>query len=94
MSYQTLLSPGQIGRLDIRNRMVVTAMGANLSEAGGHWGERILAYHEEQARGGAGLIISGACGVMYPIGQVQEWQVAISTDQHIPRSQAGSGRGT
>jgi 2,4-dienoyl-CoA reductase-like NADH-dependent reductase (Old Yellow Enzyme family)/NADPH-dependent 2,4-dienoyl-CoA reductase/sulfur reductase-like enzyme len=84
MPYQTLLSPGRIGKLDIRNRMVVTAMGANLSEAGGHWGDRILAYHEEQARGGAGLIISGACGVMYPVGQVQEWQVAISTDEHIP----------
>lgn len=84
MPYQTLLSPGRIGKLDIRNRMVVTAMGANLSEALGHWGERILAYHEEQARGGAGLIISGACGVMYPVGQVQEWQLAISTDEHIP----------
>ena len=84
MPYQTLLSPGRIGKLDIRNRMVVTAMGANLSEAGGHWGDRILAYHEEQARGGAGLIVSGACGVMYPIGQVQEWQLAISTDEHIP----------
>lgn len=84
MPYKTLLSPGHIGSLELRNRMVVTAMGVNFSEAGGHWGDRILAYHEEQARGGAGLIISGACGVMYPVGQVQEWQVGLSEDEHIP----------
>ena len=84
MPYQTLLSPGHIGPLKLRNRMVVTAMGVNFAEEGGFWGDRILAYHEEQARGGAGLIISGACGVMYPVGQVQEWQVAISDDKYIP----------
>jgi 2,4-dienoyl-CoA reductase-like NADH-dependent reductase (Old Yellow Enzyme family)/NADPH-dependent 2,4-dienoyl-CoA reductase/sulfur reductase-like enzyme len=62
----------------------VMAMGANFSEEGGFSGERIVAYHEEQARGGVGLIISGACGVMYPIGQVQPWQIGISDDSFIP----------
>ena len=84
MPHQTLLSPGRIGTLELRNRIVVTAMGANFSEDDGEWGERILAYHEEQARGGAGLIISGACGVMLPVGQVQPWQIGISQDTHIP----------
>ncbi len=82
-SYETLLSPGRIGSLEIRNRIVVTAMGANFSEDDGQWGDRVLAYHEEQARGGVGLIISGACGVMYPVGQVQRWQLAISDDIFI-----------
>jgi 2,4-dienoyl-CoA reductase-like NADH-dependent reductase (Old Yellow Enzyme family)/thioredoxin reductase len=84
MPYQTLLSSGRIGSLEIRNRMLVTAMGVNFAEEGGYWGDRILAFHEEQARGGVGLIISGACGVMYPVGQVQEWQVALSDDKYIP----------
>lgn len=84
MSYPTLLSPGRIGALEIPNRIVVTAMGVNFGEDDGQCGDRIVAYHEEQARGGAGLIISGACGVMYPIGQVQPWQIAISDDVHIP----------
>ena len=84
MAYQTLLSPGQIGSLELRNRMIVTAMGVNYAEDGGYWGDRIRAFHEEQARGGVGLIISGACGVMYPVGQVQEWQVALSDDKYIP----------
>jgi len=82
--YQHLLSPGRIGALELRNRMIVTAMGANFGEEGGMSGERILAYHEEQARGGVGLIVSGACGVMFPIGQVQPWQIGISEDAHIP----------
>ena len=83
-SHQTLLSPGRIGSLELRNRIVVTAMGVNFGEDDGRSGDRVVAYHEEQARGGAGLIISGACGVMYPIGQVQQWQIAISEDAHIP----------
>ncbi|MCB1689246.1 MAG: FAD-dependent oxidoreductase [Halioglobus sp.] len=83
MSYKSLFTPGRIGPLEISNRLIVAAMGVNFSEEGGFWGQRILEFHQEQAWGGAGLILSGACGVMYPIGQVQEWQVAISEDEHI-----------
>jgi len=83
-TYQTLLSPGRIGALELRNRIAVTAMGVNFSEDDGMSGDRIVAFHEEQARGGVGLIISGACGVMYPIGQVEPWQIGISKDEHIP----------
>jgi len=83
-AYQSLLSPGRIGAMELRNRIVVMAMGVNFSEEGGFSGDRVVAYHEEQARGGAGLIISGACGVMYPIGQVQPWQIGISDDSFIP----------
>ncbi len=82
--YSHLLSPGRIGAMELRNRMIVTAMGANYGEDDGGSGERIVAYHEEQARGGVGLIVSGACGVMYPVGQVQPRQIGISDDVHIP----------
>ena len=82
--YETPPFPGRIGSLELRNRIIVTAMGVNLGDEDGHFGDRIIAYHEEQARGGAGLIISGACGVMYPVGQVQPWQIAVSDDVHVP----------
>lgn len=81
--FSNLLAPGHIGALELRNRIVVTAMGANFSEDGGDSGDRVLAYHEAQARGGAGLIISGACGVAYPVGRVQPQQIAISDDRYI-----------
>ncbi|MBK6584633.1 MAG: FAD-dependent oxidoreductase [Pseudomonadales bacterium] len=83
-AYSHLLSPGRIGTLELRNRIVVAAMGANFGELDGASSELLVAYHEEQARGGVGLIVSGACGVMYPVGKVQPWQIAISEDRFIP----------
>ena len=44
--YPHLLSQGRIGTLDIRNRILVTAMGVSLSEPDGTVGERLIAYHE------------------------------------------------
>lgn len=79
-----LLSAGRIGSMDLRNRIIVTAMGVSLSEADGHVGERLLAYHEAQAKGGAGLIITGVAGVAWPVGAVQPNQTAISDDRFLP----------
>lgn len=82
--YPHLLSPGRIGSLTVSNRILVTAMGVSLSEPDGHVGERLIAYHEEQARGGAGLIITGVTGVAWPTGAVQPNQTAISDDRFLP----------
>ena len=82
--YPHLLSPGRIGTLELKNRIAVTAMGVSLSEDDGTVGEKIIAYHEEQARGGAGLIISGVTGVAWPVGCVSMQQTAISEDRFIP----------
>lgn len=82
--YPHLLSPGHIGSMALRNRIVVTAMGVNMAELDGTCGPRIRAYHEAQAKGGAGLIIMGASGVSWPVGGVQIRQIAISEDRHIP----------
>jgi len=83
-NFKHLLAGGRIGRMDLRNRMVVTAMGASLAEADGRCGPRIIAYHEEQARGGVGLIITGVAGVAWPVGGNQENQIAISDDRFLP----------
>ncbi|GAB3103662.1 FAD-dependent oxidoreductase [Aestuariicella hydrocarbonica] len=83
LAFSNLLAPGKIGKLELRNRMVVAAMGANFGEDDGRSGDRVLAYHEEQAKGGVGLIISGACGVAFPVGKVQPQQIAISDDCYI-----------
>ncbi len=79
-----LLSKGRIGSMELRNRMIVTAMGTSLGNEDGTVGERIIAYHEEQAKGGAGLIITGVCGVAWPTGSVLRNQVAISDDRFLP----------
>jgi 2,4-dienoyl-CoA reductase-like NADH-dependent reductase (Old Yellow Enzyme family)/thioredoxin reductase len=86
--FEHLTKPGRIGSLQIKNRMIVSAMGVNLAEADGSCGERIIAYHERQARGGVGLIVLGVTGVAWPHGANQPRQIAISQDHHIPGLQA------
>ena len=83
-SYAHLLSSGRIGALETKNRIVVAAMGVSLSEEDGVCGERLIAYHEEQARGGAGLIMTGVAGVAWPHGAVLSNQTAISDDRFLP----------
>lgn len=82
--YPHLLSPGRIGSMELKNRIAVTAMGVSLSEDDGTVGEQLIAYHEEQAKGGVALIISGVAGVAWPVGAVATGQTAISDDKFIP----------
>ncbi|MDE2619771.1 MAG: NADH:flavin oxidoreductase, partial [Sphingomonadales bacterium] len=90
--YPHLLSPGRIGTLELKNRIAVTAMGVSLSNDDGTVGEQIIAYHEEQARGGAGLVICGVAGVAWPVGAVTMQQTAISDDRFIPGLRALTDR--
>jgi 2,4-dienoyl-CoA reductase (NADPH2) len=64
--------------------MALMAMGVNLAEDDGSCGERIIAFHERQAQGGAGLIILGSTGVSWPSGGNQPWQTSVSSDAMIP----------
>ena len=58
MSYEKLFTPGKIGNLEIKNRIVMPAMGCSLAESTGEAGARIIKYYADRARGGAGLIIT------------------------------------
>jgi 2,4-dienoyl-CoA reductase-like NADH-dependent reductase (Old Yellow Enzyme family) len=56
MSFKHLFTPHKIRGLEIRNRIYSTAHQTILAEKGVP-GEKMAAYHEARARGGAGLII-------------------------------------
>lgn len=79
-----LLSPGRIGTLELRNRIIQSAMGTGLAEEDGTCGPAIIAFNEARALGGVGLVNIGAVGVAYPAGMVMKNQVAISDDRFIP----------
>ena len=83
-AFASLLSPGRIGTLEIRNRLLQTAMGTNLAEPGGFFGDELIAYYEARAKGGIGLIITEAVAVGWPQGAALFNQVAISDDKYIP----------
>ncbi len=54
-----LLERGRIGSLEIKNRVIMSAMGIRgLCETDGDWGERVRAYYQARAAGGVGLIIT------------------------------------
>ncbi len=84
MNFEHLLSSGHIGSLELRNRIIMTPMGTNLSEADGHCGERIQAYYEARAKGGAGMLIVGVASIAWPSGACNPNQVAISSDEFLP----------
>ncbi len=61
-AYPHLFTPGTIGGLSIKNRIVQPPMGTGLM-LNGKVTEREVAFQAERARGGAGLIITGAAFV-------------------------------
>lgn len=61
-SFETLLSPIQLGKMSVKNRVMVTAHTTNFSENGIPT-DKDVAYYGERAKGGAGLIIIGALRV-------------------------------
>jgi len=81
--YERLFSPGRIGTLQLKNRIVYPPMGTNVC-VGGEVTDRFLGYHEARARGGAGLIIvenanidtAGAPGLPFGLN--------IDDDKYIP----------
>lgn len=82
--FESLLSPGWIGSLELRNRIIMSPMGSNLCEPDGHLSERILRYYEERARGGAAMVIVGVGAITFPDGACNPNQIAISDDVFLP----------
>lgn len=83
MSYEKLLSPSNIGTLKLKNRVVMTAAEMSLNQPNGIPTERLMAYYEERAKGGVGLIIPGICRVNDMDATGSFTQLAMSHDYHI-----------
>lgn len=58
MAYEKMFAPGRIANLELKNRIVMPAMGCSLAEHSGEAGPRIIKYYADRAKGGAGLIIT------------------------------------
>ncbi len=55
--FKKIFQPGQIGTLEIKNRLIVPPMLTEFAAEDGKLTERYIRYYEEKARGGWGLII-------------------------------------
>jgi 2-enoate reductase len=59
-----LLEAGRIGKLEVKNRVIMSAMSINtLVDVDGGVSDRVVDFYLERAKGGVGLIISGATRV-------------------------------
>ncbi|MDD5702539.1 MAG: FAD-dependent oxidoreductase [Dehalococcoidales bacterium] len=84
MKYKSLLSPGRIGSMELKNRIVLAPMGTYLAGRDGLVTDRLKAYYAARAGGGVGLVIAGVAAVDYPRGRVMTRQIGISEDKFIP----------
>ncbi|MAT91272.1 MAG: hypothetical protein CME59_01595 [Halioglobus sp.] len=82
--FESLFRPGRIGKLELRNRIIMSPMGSNLAEEGGFCGDRIQAYYEARAAGGAAMVTMGSVAVAWPSGAANPRHVAVSEDRFIP----------
>ncbi len=82
MSYRYLFEPGRIGSLEIKNRIVMPAMGCSLAEVSGEAGPRMIRYYAERAKGGVGLIITEITRVDDETGVGTPNQLSV-TNTHI-----------
>lgn len=78
-----LFESGRIGRLTIKNRVVLPPMEVLYGELDGHPGRRAAAYYEERARGGVGLIIVEASAVDIVNNTRWDRQLCIAEDKYI-----------
>lgn len=83
MSYDMLLSPMNIGTMTVKNRTIMSAAEVSLGRANGKPTEKLMAYYEERAKGGVGLIIPGVTRVNDDCAASTYTQLAMSHDYHI-----------
>lgn len=82
--YEKLFTPGKIGNITVKNRLVMSPMGIGLAELDGSPSEDMLAFYEARAMGGAGLIIPEITRVNDVHGAGLMRQLSVTQDRHIP----------
>jgi 2,4-dienoyl-CoA reductase-like NADH-dependent reductase (Old Yellow Enzyme family)/thioredoxin reductase len=55
--FPKLFEPGRIGKLNLKNRIIMPPIGTHYTDEKGEITDRMLAYYRERARGGCGLVI-------------------------------------
>jgi len=79
-----LLEPGRIGKLEIKNRIMMAPMGAHgLHDPDGDWGEHMRAYYEARARGGTGMITPEMVFASQALEPVAKGLFNVASDKHL-----------
>ncbi|MCB0994179.1 MAG: FAD-dependent oxidoreductase [Acidimicrobiales bacterium] len=82
--HRLLLSPGRLGPVELRNRIVMPAMDQNSCSDEGEITDLTVAHYVARARGGVGLLVLETSSVAYPHGSTSFHQPALSDDRYLP----------
>lgn len=83
-NYEVLFTPCKIGKLNIKNRIVMCPMGTNAAYADGSIAENRIEYYARRAKGGAGMIILG-CQFIRPELASGCMEGTIASNTSLPR---------
>lgn len=83
MKYEKLFEKGKIGNLELRNRVVMTAMGALMGDWNGCTTPEQVRFYEDRAKGGCGLIIPEFTSVDADSGHCNAIQLGIYDSRQI-----------
>ena len=78
-----LFQPGRIGKLELKNRIVMAAMGTGYCHHDGYVLDEYIAFMEERARGGTGLLMTGVTRILSEVG-MRPGSMGIYDDKLIP----------
>ena len=84
MNFEYLGAKGRIGNLEIKNRLVMTAMGVGIGDPTGNVTDEFIRFYTDRAKGGAGLIITEIVRVNEIHGRCEYDQLALTSDATIP----------
>ena len=78
-----LSSSAFIGKLQLKNKIVMAPMGSNFAGDDGHTTEQLESYYEERAKGGVGLIILETSAITWPAGASMPYMIGFSKDEFV-----------
>jgi 2,4-dienoyl-CoA reductase-like NADH-dependent reductase (Old Yellow Enzyme family) len=90
--FARLFSPGSIGTLELRNRLVMCPMGEGLANPDGTVSDAQINYYGARARGGVGLVTVGSAVVAYPRAAFSSRMTGISDPKYLSGLRALAAR--
>ncbi|MCD6341620.1 MAG: FAD-dependent oxidoreductase [Thaumarchaeota archaeon] len=84
MKFNKLFEPGNIGTLELKNRIIKAPQSTAMANRDGTVSERMLRYYRSQASGGVALVIVEYAYIDDIASKSAHCQLGISSNEHIP----------
>ncbi|MFV0450797.1 MAG: FAD-dependent oxidoreductase [Propioniciclava sp.] len=83
-AFDRILAPVSLGKLPLRNRVIMVPMGTEMGDRAGHLTDQEVAYYAERAKGGAGLVCTGINAVTDDYEVINAGLGRVDTDAATP----------